>query len=600
MRKLAGLFINCVEAQDSIFESGKMAYECLLGSGQFSLDYQALTPENTAIPTKYDFYLFNYHLVTMSYLDVVAIRKSLPGVKITLVLEVAPNNPFVYCSPEDFDAYCVLDPTLKATAENVFVFPRPLEPPLENNAYQAGEIPVIGSFGFATQGKGFEHVVDAVNREFERALIRINIPFATYADESHNYARQLAEMCQQRAKPGVQVVVTHDYMSKRELIKWCQQNTLNCFLYDRNMPGLAATTDQAVASGRPLIVSKNNTFRHIQSYIKPFPYQSLQEAIANTETAVQQMQQDWSAENFRQRFEQVLATFTFAEKVSDGGTVALKSLPATPSVLRKIKTRLNVRKNLGRLKNAPLVIKSLLKGPAQPSNSYSQFGEDLIINKLFTEIPLKTISYLDIGANNPKYISNTYFFYERGFTGVLVEPNARLCQRLKQVRPRDQVLNVGVGLAENVTEADFYLFPAEADGLSTFSLQEAKHWEEVGLNGRKYKVEAVLKMPLISLNHIIERYFTECPDFVSLDVEGWDLKILQTFDFAKYSPAVFCVETLAYREDGTTYRVTELNDLFASKGYFSFAQTTANDIFVNQKLYDFHCYQKSVAPSQPA
>jgi hypothetical protein len=44
----------------------------------------------------------------MYFLDTTKIKTSLPGVKMTMVLEVSPNNPFVYCSPADFDAYIVL------------------------------------------------------------------------------------------------------------------------------------------------------------------------------------------------------------------------------------------------------------------------------------------------------------------------------------------------------------------------------------------------------------------------------------------------------------------------------------------------------------
>jgi FkbM family methyltransferase len=234
-----------------------------------------------------------------------------------------------------------------------------------------------------------------------------------------------------------------------------------------------------------------------------------------------------------------------------------------------------------------------IKNKNESVKSYSQFGEDIIVYDLFKDLSIQNISYLDIGANNPQYISNTYLFYEKGFRGVLIEPNSALCEKLKTVRPLDTVLNIGIGIDENIKEADFYLFPDEADGLSTFSLEEARHWEEVGMGGTKFKIERVVKMPLLNVNHVIANNFTECPDFISIDVEGWDLKILKTFDFEKYSPAVFCVETLAYKKDGSTYRLQDVNDFFESKGYFSYRETYANNIFVNKNLYDFYLYQKS-------
>lgn len=591
-KKLNGLFINCVEAQDSIYESGRMVFGCLSGSEKYSLDYVEITPENVTIPTCYDFYFFNYHLITMSWLETKSIKKLLPGVKMTMVLEVSPNDPFVFCSPDDFDAYCVLDPTLNSDRKNVFAFPRPLEVSGENIPYQPKQVPVIGSFGFATPGKGFDRVIDAVNREFDHAVVRINIPYATYADESGILAGRLAQICKNKAKDGIEVAVTHDFMTKTELIKWCGQNTLNCFLYDRNQPGLAATTDQAITSGRPLITSKNDTFRHIQKFIKPFPYQTLREAIENMQAKVVEIQKEWSPEKFRTRFEEVLVNFQFEKRRENPKAVELTVKPTKPGgFLQKVRAKAAVRTRLQRLSEI-VGISGKIKRRTKAAESYSQFGEDVIINDLLNELEIQNIRYLDVGANNPQYISNTYLFYKRGLKGVLVEPNAFLCEKLKAERPNDTVLNFGIGIDDRISEADFYLFPEASDGLSTFSREEAIYWEEVGMNGVKFKVERITKMPLLSINHVISHYFTECPDFVSIDVEGWDLKILKTFDFEKYNPAVFCVETLAYKADGSTYRLREINDFFESKGYFSFRETYANTIFVNANLYDFYLYQK--------
>src|SRR5262249_29835011 len=55
--------------------------------------------------------------------------------------------------------------------------------------------------------------------------------------------------------------------------------------------------------------------------------------------------------------------------------------------------------------------------------SYSQAGEDLIVRFFFYHQRISNITYLDIGANEPIQLNNTYYFYRRGFRGVLVEPN---------------------------------------------------------------------------------------------------------------------------------------------------------------------------------
>ncbi|OQW92753.1 MAG: hypothetical protein BWK78_00705 [Thiotrichaceae bacterium IS1] len=322
-RKPYGIFINTAKANCSIHESGKMAYQSLVLSDRYELGYVEIDQKspNINLPKQCDFFVFNYHHITMGWMNTKMVRQ-LPGVKFTLILETLPNNPFVLCPPDDFDGYLALDPTMNVFDKRVYAFPRPLETSSKVALYlEPTTPPVIGTFGFATPGKGFELVVDAVSREFEEAIVRINIPPATYADslmwklQQQNYADYLGNLCEKIAKKGVQVVVTNNYMNMEDLIEWCSQNTLNCFLYYRNQPGLAATTDQAISSGRPLAISTNETFRHLHAYLKPYPFQSLRESIASSQPQVLRMQKDWNPKNFAIKFESVLEDYRLLSKI---------------------------------------------------------------------------------------------------------------------------------------------------------------------------------------------------------------------------------------------------------------------------------------------
>jgi hypothetical protein len=108
------------------------------------------------------------------------------------------------------------------------------------------------------------------------------------------------------------------------------------------MPGLAATTDQAIVSEQPLSISENNTFRHITKYIKPYPHLSLREAIATTKPIVKQIKQDWSQHNFLKHFEAMLKQFPDTHNAieTDKGFVALKRLRRN-SLRYKLKKQLN-------------------------------------------------------------------------------------------------------------------------------------------------------------------------------------------------------------------------------------------------------------------
>jgi FkbM family methyltransferase len=214
--------------------------------------------------------------------------------------------------------------------------------------------------------------------------------------------------------------------------------------------------------------------------------------------------------------------------------------------------------------------------------TYSQSGEDLILWQLLYKLNIKQPTYLDIGANHPAYISNTYFFYLRGSKGVCVEPNPYLYKKLKRIRRKDVIINAGVGVTET-DYADFYLFPNHAHGLSTFSKEEADYWEKVGMkNLGKIKYEKIIQVPLLSINTIIQNNFRVVPDFISLDVEGLDLKILQSLNYKLYAPKIMCVETLLYDQEQNESKNLIIIDYLKEKGYEIYADTHINTIFIKK------------------
>ncbi|HFD31213.1 MAG TPA: hypothetical protein ENJ28_00670 [Gammaproteobacteria bacterium] len=88
--------------------------------------------------------------------------------------------------------------------------------------------------------------------------------------------------------------------------------------------------------------------------------------------------------------------------------------------------------------------------------SFSQSGEDAIMLAHVFKTGHKKTTYLDIGANDPIRLNNSYLLYLNGANGVLVEPHPVLSQKLKQKRKRDKVLNVGVG-TDDRNNVDFFI-----------------------------------------------------------------------------------------------------------------------------------------------
>lgn len=210
--------------------------------------------------------------------------------------------------------------------------------------------------------------------------------------------------------------------------------------------------------------------------------------------------------------------------------------------------------------------------PEYPKPSYAQQGEDLIILDVLKErLGLEKPTYLDIGAFDPVVCNNTYLLYLAGGHGVLVEPNSRLFGRLKAVRPRDVVLNVGIGV-DDAMEADYFEF--EVEQMNTFDPDEAQRLQKAG-----EKLLKTVKMPLVNVNRVLAEHLSgKAPDLLSVDTEGFDLPILRSFDFDKHRPAAICVEVLK----SDTFEVrSEIQELLTSKRYVVRGMTFVNAVFVD-------------------
>jgi FkbM family methyltransferase len=213
--------------------------------------------------------------------------------------------------------------------------------------------------------------------------------------------------------------------------------------------------------------------------------------------------------------------------------------------------------------------------------SYSQCGEDIILQYIFKQLNILTPSYIDIGAHNPIFLSNTHLFYLTGSTGINIEPDPDLISSFNTCRPRDININAGIGLEETEDLIDFYIMSNRV--LNTFSKEGAKRVAAYGT----YKIESVKKVRVIPLKNIIDKYFPSQngPDLISLDVEGLDYEILNTIDLTKYKKTIFCIETLSYTEDNSETKNDAIFKYFHDNGFFTYADTYINTIFVNKEYW---------------
>jgi FkbM family methyltransferase len=206
-----------------------------------------------------------------------------------------------------------------------------------------------------------------------------------------------------------------------------------------------------------------------------------------------------------------------------------------------------------------------------PANSYSQYGDDLVIDALLG--CKKNGVYIDVGANDPVELSNTYRFYKRGWRGIAVEPNPNLCQKFTLKRPGDEVINKGIGTKSGF--ATFYVISPHS--LSSFDKKDADR------NCRMFgaKITSEVDVYISPLATITAKY--KNADLMSIDVEGRELDVINSNDWSKNRPKVITME-IYYNGDLLKQMMEKLNYklIYTNKADGIFIDTT-NPVFEMEK-----------------
>lgn len=211
----------------------------------------------------------------------------------------------------------------------------------------------------------------------------------------------------------------------------------------------------------------------------------------------------------------------------------------------------------------------LLDGYAQ--KSYSQEGEDMILRRIFEK--QEKGFYVDVGAHHPKRFSNTYFFYKKGWHGINIDAMPGSMTPFKKIRNRD--VNLEAAIAKESKEMTFFIYNHPA--LNTFD-------EELVLQ-RSNKTEYIRKEKIITttIEDILTEYLPERStiDFISIDVEGLDLEVLESNNWELFRPQYILVESEP--ENFNKIVKKPIYNFLTEKQYELFAKTCRTLIFKNSR-----------------
>ncbi len=186
--------------------------------------------------------------------------------------------------------------------------------------------------------------------------------------------------------------------------------------------------------------------------------------------------------------------------------------------------------------------------------SYAQNFEDVMLARAFKE--QITGFYIDIGVWDATIDSVTKHFYDKGWSGVNIEPLPDNYQQIAAARPRDINLNVAV----SNHHGSLLFHHVEGTGLSTSCREYAHTHAEKGFQVSE------LTVPTKTLKEICANHAASVTiDFLKVDVEGAEADVIKSGDWNTYRPRIVLVEATAPNSPLESF--TEWEPVLLEHGY---------------------------------
>ena len=204
-------------------------------------------------------------------------------------------------------------------------------------------------------------------------------------------------------------------------------------------------------------------------------------------------------------------------------------------------------------------------------NNGSQFGEEKFILSFFDK--KYRGKFLDIGCFHPTRHNNTYTMYKKGWNGINIDLNPLSIELFNFARTKD--ININAAISDNEENKRLYF----VDELNTQNTLEANHLSFLK-NHHNLKEEEISQQEIKTkkLSKILDTYNFNDIDFMNIDVEGHELKILNSIDFIKYRIKFICIEMIDHNDQAKLIN-EKLNAILEKNNYVLEKKLDFNFIF---------------------
>lgn len=204
---------------------------------------------------------------------------------------------------------------------------------------------------------------------------------------------------------------------------------------------------------------------------------------------------------------------------------------------------------------------------------YSQLEQDRIVDEYLKH--KEDGFFIEIGANDGIDGSNTAFFEKfRNWKGICIEPGPNEFKRLTQNRTS---ININACVSNYAGESDYI----HIDGYSAMLSGLLENYNQAHVNrinsemAQRGGTIKQLKMPVLTLQSILDEHSVTEVDYCSIDTEGSEFEIVSSIDYAKTNVRIFSIEN--------NYGENRIHEFLKSKGYNLAMKVAWDDIYIKHE-----------------
>jgi FkbM family methyltransferase len=216
------------------------------------------------------------------------------------------------------------------------------------------------------------------------------------------------------------------------------------------------------------------------------------------------------------------------------------------------------------------------------NNSKSQIGQDIVLDQQIFKGKSNGV-FVEVGALDGFGASNTWFFeMERNWSGLLIEPNPVEFNKRNQ-HPRPNSIFENCAISDVEMDINFLSIEGPCNVLSgIMEFYNTQHLERINRElemysnhpeGHElYSRKEQIPMKAVRLQTLFDKHNITKIDFISIDVEGAELQVLNSINFDKVDISLFMIEN--------NYGLEKETEFLSSKGYKLLGNIQWDSVFI--------------------